>query len=180
MTFKIALVGAATGIAALLGLAGTAQAYPHGSNNHRGDQPYYGQTYGQPGGQYGQHSHGNQHGGRQGYNAYNNAAVILFEHSEFRGQALGVNGDLARLNDARFNDRASSIVVNSGVWEVCTDAYFRGRCTVIDGTLARTNQIRLNDNISSIRRVGGYGNGHRKGQAAYNGSYAPYHPQGHR
>jgi hypothetical protein len=78
---------------------------------------------------------------------------VIFEHSEFRGQAVPINGNVANLNQLRFNDKISSIVVNSGVWEICTDGYFRGRCYILDGTVPTLSYGGLNDKISSIRRV---------------------------
>jgi Beta/Gamma crystallin len=54
--------------------------------------------------------------------------VILFEQSDFRGRTLTLRGTAPNLDSINFNDRASSVRVLSGVWELCTDAYFRGRC----------------------------------------------------
>jgi Beta/Gamma crystallin len=54
--------------------------------------------------------------------------VILFEHSDFRGRTLTLRGTAPNLDIINFNDRASSVRVLSGLWEMCTDAYFRGRC----------------------------------------------------
>ena len=94
--------------------------------------------------------------------------VILFEHSDFRGQAVEISGAVPYLNDARFNDRASSIAIRRGAWEVCTDANFRGRCEVIQGNVDGLSQFRLNDNISSIRPVSGrFGFNHRGNDRRY-------------
>ncbi|WP_018148646.1 beta/gamma crystallin-related protein [Henriciella marina] len=79
------------------------------------------------------------------------APVILFADPQFRGNALPVDGAIPHLNELRFNDKVSSIVVNSGVWEVCTDPNYRGRCEIIDRSVDQTNFYRLNDNITSIR-----------------------------
>lgn len=78
--------------------------------------------------------------------------AVLFEHAGYDGRAYEVRGDMPDLDQAGFNDRASSIKILRGAWEVCEDAYYRGRCTVIDrdqGVLPRD----WNDRISSIRRV---------------------------
>lgn len=94
--------------------------------------------------------------------------VILFEHSEFRGEAVEITGAVPVLNDARFNDRTSSIAIRRGAWEVCTDNHFRGRCEVIRGDVDRLNYLRLNDNISSIRPVSGrFGFNHRGNDNRY-------------
>ena len=99
--------------------------------------------------------------------------VVLFEHSNFEGQAVEITGAVPFLNEARFNDRTSSIAIRRGAWEVCTDANFRGRCEVIQGNVDRLNYLQLNDNISSIRPVSGRfgfnhrGNGGRYGNRGY-------------
>jgi hypothetical protein len=79
--------------------------------------------------------------------------VILHADAGFHGDGLRIRGaepDLARL---RFNDRASSISISNGVWELCTDAHFRGRCEIVDASTPRLNAYRLNDNVSSLRPV---------------------------
>lgn len=112
-----------------------------GTSAHRG---YSNQNYGNY-----QRGYNQQYSGGYG-------DLVIFEHSDFGGQAVPINGDVANLNQLRFNDKISSIVVNSGVWEICTDGYFRGRCYTIDGTVQRLSHGGLNDTISSIRRVGSY------------------------
>ncbi|MFC6198154.1 beta/gamma crystallin-related protein [Ponticaulis profundi] len=82
-----------------------------------------------------------------------NSGIVLYEHSEFRGQAVNINNGVARLGDYRFNDRASSVRVFSGAWEVCVDGDFRGRCQILDRSTPYLTNLRLNDNISSVRRI---------------------------
>ncbi|MEZ5999920.1 beta/gamma crystallin-related protein [Hyphomonas sp.] len=85
--------------------------------------------------------------GRQG-------GAVLYSNAGFRGEAVRIDGAVPRLGRIGFNDRASSIVINRGVWEVCVDANFRGRCEIIDANTKYLNAYRLNDNISSIRPAG--------------------------
>ena len=69
-----------------------------------------------------------------------------------RGEPLALDRNMDDLVRQNFNDRAGSIVVNEGQWEVCSDANFRGRCEVIGpGQYARLNA--LDNKISSLRRV---------------------------
>ena len=96
--------------------------------------------------------------GRPGYDrgrpGHGNAPLILFADPQYRGNALPVNGAIPHLNELRFNDKVSSIVVNSGVWDVCTDPNYRGRCEIIDRSVDETGYYRLNDNITSVRPAG--------------------------
>lgn len=51
-----------------------------------------------------------------------------------------------------FNDRASSVVVERGQWEVCEDANFRGQCMVLRrGSYETLRGMGLNNRISSVR-----------------------------
>ncbi len=83
--------------------------------------------------------------------------VILYDGENHSGTALPINGPVPDLVALRFNDAASSVVINSGSWEVCEDSDFRGRCEVLTGSVTSLRGIRLNDAISSIRPTGGYG-----------------------
>ena len=90
--------------------------------------------------------------------------VILHADARFSGAGVRINGAEPDLSRLRFNDRASSITLRSGAWELCTDANFRGRCEIVDSSTARLNAYRLNDNVSSLRPVsyrGDRGKGHR-------------------
>ena len=78
--------------------------------------------------------------------------AILFEHAGYQGQTYEVRGDMPDLTAIRFNDKASSVKILRGEWQVCEDIEFRGRCWTLtrdEGLLGRD----LNDRISSIRRV---------------------------
>ena len=87
-------------------------------------------------------------GGPQG------GGVILFDQSGFSGEAVQIDSAVSSLSDARFNDKASSIQVLSGRWEVCTNGNFGGRCEIIRNDNLDLQGIGLNNNISSIRPAG--------------------------
>ena len=82
--------------------------------------------------------------------------IIFFELSDFNGRRFGVNESVANMSSGGFNDRASSVVVRSGNWQLCTDAYFRGRCVTLNpGEYRNLGQIGLANQISSARQLGG-------------------------
>ena len=54
--------------------------------------------------------------------------ITLYENPGFQGRRMTLRGTTPDLDRTQFNDRAESIVVREGVWEVCTDARFSGRC----------------------------------------------------
>ena len=92
------------------------------------------------------------------------AEMTLYEHAGFNGGQLTLRGYTANIASTGFNDRASSIVVSSGRWEVCTDADFKGYCATLTRGEYPTIDKRLSDRISSARETGSYGDN----RGAYN------------
>lgn len=82
------------------------------------------------------------------------AEVTLYEHPGYEGRQLTVRGPARNFASIGFNDRASSAVVVSGVWEFCSDAEFQGYCQTFGrGEYPRLDP-RLEDRVSSVREVG--------------------------
>jgi hypothetical protein len=79
--------------------------------------------------------------------------ITLFTHDDFRGREVTLREPTPDLVALGFNDRASSIIVRSGRWEVCVDSEFRGQCVVFERGEYRSLPG-LNDRISSVREVG--------------------------
>ena len=86
------------------------------------------------------------------------AEMTLYQHQGFGGNQLTLRGYSPNITNFGFNDKASSIVVNSGRWQVCTDAEFKGYCAeLVPGEYPSLDR-QFNDRISSAREVGAYGN----------------------
>jgi len=87
------------------------------------------------------------------------AQVTLYEQQDFRGRTFAVNGPVYNLDRFGFNDRASSLIVERGQWQVCEDADFGGYCVALrPGQYASLGAMGLNNRISSLRRIsGGHG-----------------------
>lgn len=82
------------------------------------------------------------------------AQVALFENEGFRGRSFTTERQIVNFERAGFNDRASSVQVLGGRWEVCEDARFRGRCIVLrPGRYPSLSSMGLNDRLSSVREV---------------------------
>ncbi len=80
------------------------------------------------------------------------AEVTLFSGPDLSGQVMTVRGDVNTLKNMGFNDRAMSMVVHSGRWEMCTDANFRGECRVYEEGQYR-NLDRFTRQLSSVRQL---------------------------
>ncbi|HTP38800.1 MAG TPA: beta/gamma crystallin-related protein [Steroidobacteraceae bacterium] len=82
------------------------------------------------------------------------ANVTFYEGEGFRGRAFSAARPVSNFKRAGFNDRASSVIVSGGRWEVCEDARFRGRCVVLhSGSYESLSRMGLNDRLSSARPV---------------------------
>ncbi len=78
--------------------------------------------------------------------------VTLYENEGFRGRAFTTAEQVDNFGDSGLNDRASSVVVERGNWEVCEDIRFRGRCIVLrPGRYASLEAIGMNERVSSMR-----------------------------
>jgi hypothetical protein len=89
-----------------------------------------------------------------GVQAAHAGEMTLFADDRFGGRDVTLRRDTRDMNEVGFNDRASSLVVRSGRWELCADANFRGYCQTFEpGKYARLEGF--NDKVSSAREVGG-------------------------
>lgn len=82
------------------------------------------------------------------------AEITLYSGEDFRGQSVTTDHAIGNFGRTDFNDRASSVVVNSGRWEVCEHAHFEGRCMVLrPGNYPSLASMGMNDKVSSAREV---------------------------
>lgn len=80
------------------------------------------------------------------------AQITFYESAGYRGQAFTTDKGVANFDRTGFNDRASSVVVDRGRWEVCEDARYRGRCVVLRrGSYESLAGLGLENRISSVR-----------------------------
>lgn len=92
------------------------------------------------------------------------AQITFYERPDFRGQSFTTDEPIGNFGRVGFNDRASSIVVEHGRWEVCEHARFEGRCVMLRrGSYPSLRDMGLNNTVSSVRpfegrerRHGGY------------------------
>jgi uncharacterized protein YcfJ len=86
------------------------------------------------------------------------AQITFYEGQSFRGRTFAANQAVANFQNVGFNDRASSVVVDKGRWQVCEDARYEGRCVILrKGSYDSLQNMGLGDRISSVRPVTGNG-----------------------
>ncbi len=80
------------------------------------------------------------------------ARATLYEGPNLSGRSFPINDVMRNLGTTGFNDRASSLRVESGYWIFCSDSEFRGDCRTFGpgdyATLPGMNNV-----ISSGRRI---------------------------
>lgn len=82
------------------------------------------------------------------------AQITFYEGEGFRGRTFVASRSIPNLQRFGFNDRASSVIVKSGRWEVCDDEQFEGNCVVLRaGSYDSLDRLGLNNEISSVRPV---------------------------
>ena len=82
------------------------------------------------------------------------AQITFYEREGFDGRAFTTENQIGNLAQSGFNDRASSVVVLRGRWEICEDARFSGRCVVLrPGRYPSLGAMNMNNSVSSVRMV---------------------------
>lgn len=81
-------------------------------------------------------------------------AVILYEHPGGGGRAVELHDASPNLGAMGFNDRASSVEILRGRWQLCRHADYQGECIVL-GPGRHALDGPLQDNVSSVRPVWG-------------------------
>jgi hypothetical protein len=82
-------------------------------------------------------------------------SVTFYQGDGFRGPNFSQDGPVGNFERFGFNDRASSVVIHRGTWEVCSDAGYRGRCvTLRPGRYPNLGAMGLDNRVSSARPVG--------------------------
>lgn len=79
-------------------------------------------------------------------------SVELFGQRDFNGRSIRVEEDVGNLQGTRWDGRASSVIVNDGVWQMCSEPRFGGICATLGP--GRYDQLaQLNNRVSSLRQV---------------------------
>jgi uncharacterized protein YcfJ len=80
--------------------------------------------------------------------------ITFYEGAGYRGRAFTTDRRVENFKSYGFNDRASSVVVDSGRWQACENTVYTGRCVVLrPGAYDSLKSMGLNDRITSVRLV---------------------------
>ena len=79
------------------------------------------------------------------------AQITFYENESFLGSTFSTNKAVDNFARHGFNDRASSVIVDRGRWEVCEDSRYSGRCVVLlRGNYDTLKSMGMNNRISSV------------------------------
>ena len=82
------------------------------------------------------------------------AQITFYEGEGFRGRSFTTDKRVWNFERFGFSNRASSVVVDRGRWEVCDEARFEGRCVILRrGSYDSLRGMGLDNRISSVRPV---------------------------
>ena len=86
--------------------------------------------------------------------------IVLYQGENFRGPEFRARDSVSDLARVGFNDRASSVTVRGGSWQLCSDSFYRGQCVTLGpGNYSSLGAMGLNNAVSSLREVGWNGGG---------------------
>jgi hypothetical protein len=81
------------------------------------------------------------------------AEMTIFKQPNFTGNEVTVRDAARDLAPLGITDQASSLVIRSGRWEVCTQPDYQGDCRTLEAGRYATLDPSLNHRIESVREV---------------------------
>jgi Beta/Gamma crystallin len=75
--------------------------------------------------------------------------VVLFDSIDFRGESLVVYESIPALKG--FVNRAGSVKVYGGTWQICDALDFWGRCEMVTSSVSDLSRLGFRNKISSVR-----------------------------
>jgi Beta/Gamma crystallin len=94
---------------------------------------------------------GNQRDRRDGVRT--ESRLILYDRTNYRGQSRDVLGSATNLGAA--GDRARSVQIYGGTWELCEGVFRNARCVTIDNSVPDLQNLGLRNGVSSVRELSG-------------------------
>jgi len=97
---------------------------------------------------------------------FGKVGIVVYDEPFFRGRSITVKEPIENLRSQNFHDRAESVRVLSGTWELCSEPRFR-RCQTVSRDVAHLSSVGLNKKLSSARP---------SGWGSAGGNYPPAYP----
>ena len=94
-------------------------------------------------------------GNQRGNNNYRQSRLVLYDRPNFRGDSRDVMNSATNLGSN--GDRARSVQVYGGTWELCDAASRNARCVTVSEDVPDLRNIGLRNGVASAREVGAQG-----------------------
>jgi hypothetical protein len=82
-----------------------------------------------------------------------NSRVVLFDRPNYRGDSRDILSSATNVGAA--GDRARSIQVYGGTWELCEGAFRNARCVTVSGNVPDLRSLGFRNGVTSVREVAG-------------------------
>ncbi|HEY8356544.1 MAG TPA: beta/gamma crystallin-related protein, partial [Ramlibacter sp.] len=88
--------------------------------------------------------------------AHASAAVTFYSGTDFQGRSFAVSKEISDFQAMGRKESASSVWVDQGRWELCSEPNYRGRCVVLRrGGYATLKDFGMNNTVASARPISG-------------------------
>jgi hypothetical protein len=77
--------------------------------------------------------------------------LVVYDERSYRGAAFILNREAPRFGS--FANRAESVQVQAGTWELCDEPEFQGRCSTVTADVPDLGRLRLLNRVNSARPV---------------------------
>ena len=90
-------------------------------------------------------------GNQRGNTNYRQSRLVLYDRPNFRGDARDVMNNATNLGST--GDRARSVQVYGGTWELCEGASRNSRCVTVSEDVADLRNLGLRNGVTSAREI---------------------------
>ena len=108
--------------------------------------------WGNNGGGWGNNGGGRGNNGGAWGNASRQSRLVFYDRTNFRGDSRDLFNNSANLGS--FGDRARSVQVYGGTWELCDGSSWNARCVTVNQSVSDLRSLGLRNGVSSVREVG--------------------------
>jgi len=94
-------------------------------------------------------------GNQRGNGNYRNSRLVFYDRTNFRGDARDIVSGSNNLGSV--GDRARSVQVYGGMWELCDGTSRNARCVTVDQNVPDLRTLGLRNGVETAREVGAQG-----------------------
>ena len=97
------------------------------------------------------YGNGNANGSGYGYGNNRQSRLVFYDRPNFRGDARDIFNNATNLGSV--GDRARSVQVYGGTWELCDGASRNARCVTVNQSVSDLRSLGLRNGVTSAREI---------------------------